>query len=207
MPIDDTCPPFLEVSEIKFKVESFRSRFERCKKFPIDIEGIVERDLGISIQPIKSLRKLISIDAFISSNFRTLFVDEYEYMDPRFENKLRFSFAHEISHLALHAELYRRQDFRDPESYIMFHTSKSKKAYDWYESQANMFAARLLMPEKELLKVLKEVKSELQSSGDPLIRLRSVDYLNDLTKNEAAEYFGVSEEALSIFIANERIIF
>jgi hypothetical protein len=207
MPIDDTYPPFLEVSEIKFKVESFRSRFDRCKKFPIDIEGIVERDLGISIQPIKGLRKSISIDAFVSSNFRILFVDEYEYMDARFENKLRFSFAHEISHLALHAELYRRQDFRDPESYIKFQASKSEKAYHWYESQANMFATRLLMPEKELLRVLKDVKSKLQGSGDPLIRIRSVDYLNDLTKSEAAEYFGVSEATLSNFIANERIIF
>lgn len=207
MPIDEMYPPYLEVSEIKIKVASFRSRFDRCRRFPVDIEGIVERDLGISIQPIEGLRKSINIDAYISSNFRILFVDEYEYMHDRFVNKLRFSFAHEISHLVLHAELYRRQDFHDPESYVKFQTSKSEKAYRWYESQANMFAVHLLMPVKELTRVLVETKEQLRSSGDPLIRIRSVDYLNDLTKNEAADFFGVSEVTLSNFIANEQIRF
>lgn len=205
--MDDLCPPFLEISEIKKRVEGFRLRFPRCNHFPVDIEALIEQDLHISIQPLPDLRKAISIDAFISSDFRTLYVDEYEYMNERFENKLRFSFAHEISHLILHAELYSRQDFNDPESYIAFQMAKSGKAYSWYEKQANMFAVNLLLPTSKLIKVLKEIKNKLKDSGDPLIRVRSEEYLDDLVKSEAASYFGVAEVTLSNFISNENIIF
>ncbi|HAP54393.1 MAG TPA: hypothetical protein DCQ16_00120 [Spirochaetaceae bacterium] len=202
---DDLCPPFLEISEIKQKVASFRARFPKLNTFPVDIEALIEQDLGISIQPIRGLRSSINIDAFISSDFRILYVDEYEYMSDRFENKLRFSFAHEISHLVLHAELYRRQDFHDKESYLSFHMSKSDRAYRWYESQANIFAVHLLMPVKELTKVLAEIKERLRASGDPLIRIRSSEYLNDLARSEAAAYFGVAESTLSNFLSKEHI--
>jgi len=47
LPMDDFCPPFLEISEIKKKVEDFRSRFPRCNKFPIDMEALLEQDLQI----------------------------------------------------------------------------------------------------------------------------------------------------------------
>ena len=206
--MDDFCPPFLEVSEIKKKVEDFRSRFSRCNIFPIDMEALLEQDLRISIQPIKRLRSAILTDAFISSDFRTLYVDEYEYMNDYFQNKLRFSFAHEISHLVLHAELYRHQDFNDIESYIDFQMAKSEKAYSQYEKQANIFSTNLLIPTNELRKVLAQKKDHLKSSGDPLIRIRPEEYLNDLVKREAADYFGVSDDqTLSYFIANEKIIF
>jgi len=206
--MDDFCPPFLEVCEIKKKVEDFRSRFSRCNIFPIDMEALLEQDLRISIQPIKRLRSAILTDAFISSDFRTLYVDEYEYMNDYFQNKLRFSFAHEISHLVLHAELYRHQDFNDIESYIDFQMAKSEKAYSQYEKQANIFSTNLLIPTNELRKVLAQKKDHLKSSGDPLIRIRSEEYINDLVKREAADYFGVSDDqTLSYFIANEKIIF
>ncbi|MEN6600249.1 MAG: ImmA/IrrE family metallo-endopeptidase [Rectinema sp.] len=206
--MDDFCPPFLEVCEIKKKVEDFRSRFSRCNIFPIDMEALLEQDLRISIQPIKRLRSAILTDAFISSDFRTLYVDEYEYMNDYFQNKLRFSFAHEISHLVLHAELYRHQDFNDIESYIDFQMAKSEKAYSQYEKQANIFSTNLLIPTNELRKVLAQKKDHLKSSGDPLIRIRPEEYLNDLVKREAADYFGVSDDqTLSYFIANEKIIF
>ena len=66
----------------------------------------------------------------------------------------------------------------------------------------------LLIPTNELIKVLAQKKNRLKSSSDPLIRIRSEEYLNDLVKREAADYFGVSDDqTLSYFIANEKIIF
>jgi Zn-dependent peptidase ImmA (M78 family) len=171
------------------------------------MEALVEQDLHISIQPIKSLRNAVLTDAFISSNFRTLYVDEYEYMNDSFENKLRFSFAHEISHLVLHAELYSCQDFNSLESYVIFQASKSKKAYAWYESQANTFATNLLLPCKEVEKILRRTKKELGASDDPLIRIRSAEYLDDLVMEIVADHFGVSVQTLSYFITNENIVF
>lgn len=205
MPNDNLCPLFLEANEIKRRADLLRDRFKKGKEFPIDIEAIIERDLRIDIQPIDYLRRAINIDAFISSNFRILYVDKYEYMNERFENKLRFSFAHELSHLVLHAELYQRQNFNDPESYIAFQSSISERAYRWYETQANMFAAYFLMPIEELTRMLIETKKKLKGSGDPLIKTRSNEYLDDLVKSEVASYFGVSEDALSYHINNTHI--
>jgi Zn-dependent peptidase ImmA (M78 family) len=86
--------------------------------------------------------------------------------------------------------------------------AKSEKAYSQYEKQANIFSTNLLIPTNELRKVLAQKKDHLKSSGDPLIRIRPEEYLNDLVKREAADYFGVSDDqTLSYFIANEKIIF
>ena len=84
---EDSCPPFMEDDEIKAKVEQFRSRFARCTRFPVDIESLVEIDLKIDIQPEKGLKSYGNTDAFISSDFRTMHVDEYEYLDERYINR------------------------------------------------------------------------------------------------------------------------
>lgn len=53
--------------------------------------------------------------------------------------------------------------------------------------------------------MLAEIKERLRASGDPLIRIRSSEYLNDLARSEAAAYFGVAESTLSNFLSKEHI--
>jgi Zn-dependent peptidase ImmA (M78 family) len=202
---EDICPPFMEDDEIKAKAEHFRSRFARCKKFPIDIEGLVEVDLKIYIQPEKGLKSYGNTDAFISSDFRTMHVDEYEYMDERYVNRLRFSMAHEISHIFLHAELYPKQLFNDLDDYIKFHRSKSDKAHKWFEYQANNFAGNLLVPALELRRFFDEQCLAYLKKHDPVITVRSAEYLKRVIADAAMEYFGVSENVISRRISDEHI--
>jgi len=132
-------------------------------------------------------------------------VDEYEYMDERYVNRLRFSMAHEISHIILHAELYPKQRFNDLDDYINFHRSKSDKAHKWFEYQANNFAGNLLVPALELRRFFDEQRLAYLKNHDPVITVRSAEYLKRVIADAAMEYFGVSENVISRRISDEHI--
>jgi histidinol phosphatase-like PHP family hydrolase len=187
MPNNSFCPAFIEVEEIKEKVSEFRTRFSRCQNFPVDIEMLIEKDLGISIDSIEDLRSSVDTDAYITSDFRVMYVDKYEYMNERYSKRLRFSMAHEISHLVLHRELYSKLSFREPDEYIEFQTQKTDKAHSWLEFQANMFAGHLLMPPAALKPFVLAERSRLLESGGPAVMLRSQEYLADLIVTTMAQ--------------------
>jgi Zn-dependent peptidase ImmA (M78 family) len=98
-------------------------------------------------------------------------------MDERYINRLRFSMAHEISHIFLHAELYPKQRFNDLDEYIRFHRSKSEKAHRWFEYQANNFAGNLLVPAPELRRFFAEQWLIYIRKNDSVITIRSAEYL------------------------------
>lgn len=92
------------------------------------------------------------------------------------EKRRRFTIAHELGHLFLHMgyltneELWKRQDEN-----IYHRLGSSEKEY-----QANEFAAALLMPKKEYLKIMNQ-----NVIG------------NKVNTSKIAEYFNVSVEAAS----------
>lgn len=205
MPNEYFCPPFMEVDEIKGKVADFRSRFARCQHYPVDIETLIEQDLGITIDFMKELRSSVGTDAYITSDFRIMYVDNHEYMDDRFSKRLHFSMAHELSHLVLHRELYSRLRFREVEEYIEFQMQKTDKAHRWLEFQANMFAGHLLIPPEVLRPLVIAEKAKLLAKGGPSIMLLSQEHLADTVVTSMAKRFDVSEQALDRMLQNEHI--
>lgn len=69
-----------------------------------------------------------------------------------FEPRRRFTLAHEIAHYWLHKETD-RNEFVDTRKTM----SRKGSYWDVYESEANNFAAELLMPKKELIKRGREI--------------------------------------------------
>lgn len=49
---------------------------DRLNPLPIDIEMIVEQDLGLDIIPVPNLRAVIETEAFLSSDLKAISVDE-----------------------------------------------------------------------------------------------------------------------------------
>jgi len=82
---------------------------------PVPIEEILEFDLGIVPCPQKGLLQEIDVDGFLSKDLKRLFIDADVYNDPRQENRLRFTCAHEIGHLVLHKEQIQNCEFRSEE--------------------------------------------------------------------------------------------
>ena len=76
-------------------------------------------------------------------------------IDNSYEPRRRFTLAHEIGHFCLHINEQRRE-FVDSRKTM----SRSASYWDTYETQANTFAAQLLMPKNLIIQVGSEVVNE-----------------------------------------------
>lgn len=117
--------------------------------FPVDVEAICD-SLNIDIMPVYGLSKDLGIDAFISADFKTIHVDLTEF--EKGSHRYRFSIAHELGHYVLHKK-YCPANAADLNEWF---ESFRKFTNNYAEFQANYFAGSLLVPEKELIRVLND---------------------------------------------------
>ena len=82
---------------------------------PVDMENIVERRLRLHIEPKRSLLDELDMDAYLRFDLSGIVVDHDRYMNTRYQNRLRFSFAHEVGHFVLHKGVYNGLDLSTPE--------------------------------------------------------------------------------------------
>jgi Predicted Zn peptidase len=146
-------PPHLKWDFIREQAELFRKKYVNPPdQLPIPMEKIVEIDLRLQIIPIINLQDKIDIDAFLTNDLKSICLDYELFIDPRRSSRLRFTLAHEVGHLILHKNEIQQCNFRTPEDWIHFREDFLEEDLNWFESQANEFAGRLLVS-KEALKV------------------------------------------------------
>lgn len=145
---------------------------------PVDIEKVA-RELGAELK-----KQLFDEDL---SGF-SISKDEHKFIGVNVsesDNRQRFTIAHEIGHLLLHAKKRVSYD----QGVMMLRDSHSKDGTDLHEIEANTFAAELLMPETALRGDLTQLKGvDLMSSGRQ--SRRAIHWL--------ANRYGVSEQAMTI---------
>lgn len=188
---------YLDDTLIKKKVELFRNKY--CDDvLPVNIEKIIELKLNIRIIPSLGLKQQCDTDAFISSDWKDVRVDNDLYQDDRYQNRLRFSLAHEVGHFILHKDIYPSLKINSLETFYKFYDEIPQKEYNHLEIQANRFAGYLLIPNNELItrreSLLKEkelIKYLGKESGDS-------DILNSYIATPLAQDFGVSESAMRV---------
>ena len=102
--------------------EEFRAKYvDPIDKVPVPIVDIVEFDLGVHPIPIANLNSRIDIDGFLTKDLQSICIDQRIYIDDRYSNRLRFTFAHEVGHLVLHSDQINQCQFRTSEEWIHFH--------------------------------------------------------------------------------------
>lgn len=187
---------FIDYNLIKDKADAFRGKYGGGS-IPVDIEKTIEK-IGIEIIPIPGLERLCNTDAFISSDWKSIHVDNEKYMDDRYYNRLRFSLAHELGHLLLHKSLYESLEISDLEDYYNFLMEVPGLEYSKIETQANKFAGFLLIPREVL-------KTERDNIIKKYKELRQIDskQINSYIAGQLAKKFGVSAEAMEIALNNE----
>ena len=138
--------PYLGRLEIEQRVNEL---MEECwdGDFPVDVEKVADY-LGIAIVPVEGLMDKIGVDAFISADFRMIYVDGAEYRLGG--NRYRFSVAHELGHYVLHREYFSSR----VESFVEWAGLVDDNCYGYVEFQANYFAGCLLAPEDEMVRML-----------------------------------------------------
>lgn len=72
-------------------------------------------------------------------------IEQYMDVQCRYENRLRFSFAHEIGHYMLHGYIYETFEIDTPQEYLNFVMNFPENEYKSFEWQANEFAGSLLV--------------------------------------------------------------
>jgi Zn-dependent peptidase ImmA (M78 family) len=187
-------PAYIPSEQIKQTADQIRNA---CAMgiFPVPIELIIERDCKLGIWPEPGLRSIIRSDAYLSTNFQSIYVDRDIYMNDRYLRRNRFSLAHELGHFALHRALYSKFHFASTKDYLEFIESFEPCAWDRVEKQANIFASNILMPEEVVIEKAKAFREEIERKGlndrdEYRKRYRVLQRLTD--------FFEVSEDSMQV---------
>lgn len=145
--------------------DDVRKKYWNETTIPVDAEKIVESRLGLTIQPEHYIRRETDMDAYLLMDRTGIVVDHDMFMDDRYLNRLRFSFAHELGHYFLHEYVYNDIKFQSIDEWKEFLINVSDFDYGNFEWQANEFAGRLLVPREELIKEIETIKIYIKENN------------------------------------------
>lgn len=193
--------PYLSYEYIRKEAVGFLRRMHPSLTVPIPVEEIAELELNLGILPLPNLWNDFGLSGFLSSDRTRIIVDEYQMM--HYEQKYRFTIAHELGHFALHKEYYERLSFTHADEYIEWVNSVNDKLLRRLEAQADIFAGVLLVPPQPLLdackRLLREPAAEIAPLGD------ASELFSDYFSEDIAKEFNVSPDVVRIQIGKERI--
>jgi hypothetical protein len=141
--------PILSYEQIRKEANAFLLKYNPEFTVPVPIEEIVEFSLKMSIVPVPGLQRTLEVDGFISSDLRSITVDQF-VMEER-ESRYRFTLAHEVGHAWLHKAVFGRFNFKTIEDWKNFQMGLTEEAYGWLEFQAYSFAGLVLVPKEQLI--------------------------------------------------------
>lgn len=146
--------PWIDYETLRQRADEFRRRFD-VTEVVCPIERIAEFGLGLDIIPVPDLHTNRDISGYLTADRSAIMVDAY-CCDHR-EGTFRYTLAHELAHLELHADLWERLRFenaaewRDAIASVL--TDEQYSAIEW---QANAFAGLVLVPGSLLCSLFEE---------------------------------------------------
>ena len=170
--------PRLTWQEIRAKAEEFRIEYvSPIDSLPVPIIEVVELKLKLNPIPILGLMQEIDIDGFLTKDLKSICIDQDLYENPRRENRLRFTFAHEVGHFVLHKKEIQVCRFRTARDWMRFREDFDEEELNWFELQAYEFAGRLLVPRDKLAQDvealaprIKEYQRRAGNSGELVVQ-------------------------------------
>jgi hypothetical protein len=183
--------PRLNKTKIWEHADNFRIKYASQGDIPVSISDIIEFKLGINLDPIQGLKTSGDIEALLLGTLDTIVVDSAQFLDDRFQNRMRFSLAHEVGHLILHSEIIKKLRPASIEEWIEMMDVLDNEEYAAIEQQAYEFAGRLLVPLPNLICELKGKKylvDKLLSNHPEISEQAIIESLS----NSICKKFGVS---------------
>ena len=159
--------------------------------------------MKLNIQPEHDLLSELDIDAYLRVDLTGIIVDYNCYMNEKFMNRLRFSFAHELAHFFLHKDIYVSFSISDSLAWKEFMENIPDREYGFFEYQANEFAGRALVPRERLVLELKNCLKKVQEVG--LLGLVTTDpgaVLSSISPT-LCKPFGVSDQVIERRVERE----
>ncbi len=195
---------WMEKEDIRKKADGVRATHWGNKSLPVDTEYIVEFNLRLDIEPVKGLFAEFEIDAYLKFDLTGIVVDFERYMNDKFKNRLRFSFAHELGHYFIHRNLLKNLSFNSFSEWKEFILNLPVKEYKSFEWQANEFAGRLVVPLSDLKIHLKQACEKLKENGSlPQYLKKDPDLVLSFITPFLCRPFGISEEVIETRVQRE----
>jgi len=186
-------------------IENFLDKYWPERILPVDMETIIEFRLDLNIESKIGLRSELDIDAYLTGDLTTIVIDEKYYIDEKYQNRSRFSLAHEVGHFVLHKNIYPYFKTKTPEEKKTKILDIPIEEYRKFEWQAYEFAGRLLVPKKRLIdefekfirtEKYRQLSKELEVFPDIFLAVIS-DNINNI--------FGVSPDVISKRLKREKL--
>lgn len=106
-------PAVLSYENLRRLAARFLEAYHPPATIPVPIEEIVEFRFKIDIVPFPELQAAFEVDGFISSDLRTVYVDEFVWEQR--PGRYHFTLAHELAHVVLHRRIYQANQFQTVE--------------------------------------------------------------------------------------------
>lgn len=193
--------PYLTYSDVKEKAQNFLLQWHPSLEPPIPIEEIIDVYLGIDIFPLPRLYKDFRLNGFLSKDRTTIIVDQFQY--ERYNEKYRFTLAHELGHYLLHESCYENISFSSPQEYLQWKTSLASDDIDWFETHGDWFAELVLVPTEPLERVCSAIANKYRNKLPE--RIRNSDDFWSYASNEIAKVFEVNPPVIEIRLKREKV--
>ena len=192
--------PYLSKEELQSRAEAFVAKHHAGRALPVPVEAIVER-MGVDIVPTPGLQLVCDVDAYTTWDLQWICVEEFVYLNR--PARYRFSLAHEVGHIELHAAIFKEHRFHTAEEWKAFVAAIDEQEYRFLEFHANEFAGHLLVPSRELLVEAEACKKRVsdvigRSKTDP-------DAIREFVAECLAQRFEVSPPVALRRMDRERI--
>ena len=196
--------PFIAPQDIWRQADEFRNRVWPSQAIPIDVLSVVEFELGLEIRPISKLKEEADVDALLLGDWQTIVVDQNQYMDDRYTNRLRYSIAHELGHYVLHKAVFSQMPQGSLAEWNVCMRDMPEKEYSFLEYHAYEFAGRFLVPPEALRRELESVIQLAEQSGMPRSQLQDEAHMQYLAK-PISRKFGVSSSVIERRLPKEKL--
>jgi len=179
---------FYTIAELEEFAEIFIAKFNKPPDtIPVEIDLIIERDLGISIIDFSMLKEKYGLEAFLALGKKTIYVDAVLMDSEAYINRYRFTMAEEIGHRILHKDLFK--NIRNVEEYFEVLDKVKQFELSRMDKDAKYLASAVLMPTGIFIKLATDYATELNGEAQ-LLRYNIVEKLSKV--------FVVSFETASI---------
>lgn len=158
--------------ELRRAADDFLLRHHPGLAIPVPIERIVEKNLGLEIVPFRAYRSRFGLDGAISSDLTTITVDEHCMEE--YPNRYRFTLAHEVAHLVLHAAHIRDLAADTPNEWQASVLNADSIDRSRMEYQAHFFAGSILVPKSPLLSAYDDARRQIEARGYDIAELSDV---------------------------------
>ncbi len=191
--------PHLNYDKLQRHAEVFLTQYHSTRHIPVPIEHIIEFQLHIDIVPLPGLEEAFETVGFTASTLDEISVDQYVYEHQ--PGRYRFTLAHEVGHVILHADLFKEHRFRGVDEWKRFVRAFPDLDLSRLEWQAHCFAGLILVPsealQRELTSVAKQVKAKSVS--------KEIDFAKGLIVDMVASRFQVSAGVIERRLNYEQI--